>query len=325
MDSLLLYALPALAFLFAAGLAVGALSLWSKRFSKTSKALTKRLAEVSEVRHPGGLEALVKRNQAPQGGFGRLLEKLPGFENLKLLVIRSGTDKSAQEILGLSLLAGVVSFFLLAVSGLLPALGALLVGVIATAAPVLFLVQQESRRLTQFESQLPEALDFLSRALRAGHGLTAGLAMVGDELEAPVGTEFKTAFDEINFGLPFNDAMSNMAARVNSQDLNFFVVALLIQRETGGNLAELLENLAKTVRERMKLMGKVKVISAEGRLSGIVISSMPFVMAVVMTIINPRYMNALWTTPSGHTLITVGLGMMAIGIFWISKVVKVKV
>jgi tight adherence protein B len=325
MLNFLIYALPAFAFLLAAGLAAGLLLLWSRRFSKTSKALSKRLSEASELRRPGGVDALVKSGDEPRGPLADLMERLPGIDRLKLLVIRAGVDKTAQDILGLCLFVGVLVFGILVVTGMLPLAGAFMLGLIGAASPILYLLQKEAKRLSQFESQLPEALDFLSRALRAGHGLTAGLSMVGDELEAPVGTEFKTAFDEINFGLPFNDAMSNMASRVNSQDLNFFVVALLIQRETGGNLAELLENLAKTVRERMKLMGKVKSISAEGRLSGIVISCMPFVMAGILSIINPRYMSTLWTTPAGNTLIAIGLGMMFIGIFWVSKVVKVKV
>jgi len=326
MRQALLFAIPAITFLLVGGVAVILVMYWSKRFGGRSKALTARLKDVSELRFSDFNDILAKSQAtASTDVISRLLARVPGRNRINILLIRSGSDRTANEILALSIgLGGVLYMLSLALSAIGPLIGIPL-ALIGACIPFLYLLKKENERLTKFESQLPEALDFLSRALRAGHGLTAALAMVGDELKEPISKEFKTTFDEINFGLSFNQAISNLALRVNSPDLNFFVVALLIQRETGGNLAELLENLSKTVRERMKLMGKVKVISAEGRLSGVVISLMPFVMAGLMTLVNAEYMSPLWQTPTGNKMVLIGLSMMGFGVFWISRVVKVKV
>jgi len=227
MGQFLIFMIPAAAFLLVAGLAIAIVSYGAKRFGGESKALSKRLDEASELRFSESQDVLAKY-QEPQatGLLARLVERTPGYDRLKLLLIRSGSAKTANETLLICLSAGVGAFLLSwAVPPLGPIIG-LVLGTITFGVPIFFLVARESKRLAKFETQLPEALDFLSRALRAGHGLTAALAMVGDELEEPVGKEFKTTFDEINFGLAFNQAMSNLALRINSPDLNFFVVAL---------------------------------------------------------------------------------------------------
>jgi tight adherence protein B len=149
--------------------------------------------------------------------------------------------------------------------------------------------------------------------------------MVGDELPAPINKEFKTVFEEINFGLPFNDAMSNFAIRVNSNDVSFLVVGLVIQREAGGNLIGLLENLAKTVRDRMILNGKVRVLASEGKYSGILLSVLPFLLGGILAFINPKYMALLWTTDIGQSLMISGLMLMSLGALWMWKITRIKV
>ena len=326
MSSLLVYGLPAIAFLLVGGLVAIGTSLWSKKFGASSKALTKRLEEATAVRYSDSQDRLA-RSLVPTatGVMGWLMRNLPGILKLRALLIRSGSDKTAEEVVGLCLLlvlvVGGLAFFVVPGGPLVAGL----IGLFSGAIPIFYFVRKESVRRKKFDEQLPEALDFLSRALRAGHGLSIAIGMVGDELPNPIGQEFKTTYEELNFGLAFNDALSNLTARVSSSDLNFFVVAVLIQRETGGNLAELLGVLSNTVRDRLKLMGKVEVLASEGKLSGVLISAMPFVLGLVLSIINPGYTSLLWTTAAGKNVITIGLIMMVIGALWMRKITQIKV
>ena len=193
------------------------------------------------------------------------------------------------------------------------------------ALPTAYLKHLATKRRLLFENQLPEALDFVTRALRAGHGLTVAMGMVGDELPAPVGSEFKTTFDHINLGMSFDEALGDLAQRIQSSDLNFLVIALTIQRKTGGNLAELLSTLSGTVRERIKLKGKIRVLASEGKLSGVMIGALPFVLGLILSFVNPVYMATLWTTPAGQKLVLAGLVMMLLGALWMWKIVQIKV
>jgi len=202
---------------------------------------------------------------------------------------------------------------------------ALILAGVCACLPVLYLQRAAQTRRTLFENKLPEALDFLARALRAGHSITVAMGMAGNELADPIGTEFKAVFDEIGFGIPFNESMSNMAKRINSSDLDFLVIALLIQRETGGNLTELLEGLAKTVRDRIKLQGKVRTLSAEGRYSAMLLGSLPFILGSILSLINPAYMEPMWSTPQGHSLLITGTVLLVVGFIILNKIAKIKV
>jgi tight adherence protein B len=191
--------------------------------------------------------------------------------------------------------------------------------------PVFQLIHVAQKRRRQFEAKLPEALDFIARALRAGHSITVSIGMAGDELADPIRTEFKTVFDEIGFGISFEEAMTEMAQRIRSSDLDFLVTALLIQRETGGNLTELLDGLAKTVRDRIKLQGKVKTLSSEGRLSAILLGTLPFILGGVLSFLNPQYMSVLWSTPKGQSMLMTGALLLVLGFISLSRIVRIKV
>ena len=158
-----------------------------------------------------------------------------------------------------------------------------------------------------------------------GHSLTSAIGMVGKEFPDPLGHEFKIVFDEISFGIPFKEAIDRLADRVQSYDLNFFVISLKIQHETGGNLTELLDGLANTLRERIKLRGKIRTLSSEGRSSAQVLGSMPFVLAGILGLINPGYISLLWTTPQGQKLVLIGGGLMSVGFFLLNRIIKIKV
>ena len=171
----------------------------------------------------------------------------------------------------------------------------------------MFLKFKRTRRLRAFEEMFPEALDLIARALKAGHAFATGLKMAADELGEPVGPEFRKTFDEQNFGLPLKDALENLTLRIPILDVRFFATAVLIQRETGGNLSEILENLAHVVRERFKILRQVRVYTAHGRLTGYVLLALPAVLCIALSFINPDHMNLLFRERLGHILLMVAI------------------
>ena len=246
------------------------------------------------------------------------------FEQLEILVQQAHSPLTTGRLIGLMLALFTVALML----GLLRHTNPLLLLMLAVAiasTPVLWLSRQANKRRQVFGDRLPEAIDYITRALRAGHSLSSAIGMLGKEFPEPIGHEFKTVSDEIVFGIPFKDAIGQLADRVQSNDLNFFVISLMIHRETGGNLTELLDGLAKTMRERVKLRGKIRTLSSEGRASALILSSMPFVFAGIISLINPGYISVLWTTPQGQTLVLIGCGLMAVGFFVLNSIVQIKV
>jgi tight adherence protein B len=198
-------------------------------------------------------------------------------------------------------------------------------GLIASTIPMVFLLNRRTVRLRKFEEMFPEALDLLSRALRAGHALQTALGMVADELRQPVGPEFKKTFDQQNFGLPLRDALNQMTERVPILDVRFFVTAVLIQRETGGNLSEILDNLAHVVRERFKIRRQVRVHTAHGRFTAFVLLSLPAGLAIVLSMISPDQMQPLFHEHTGQMLLLAAMVLQAIGFVWIRQVIKIEV
>ena len=197
--------------------------------------------------------------------------------------------------------------------------------VIGAALPFLVLKVKRTRRMRTFEEQFPEGLDLIARALKAGHAFATGLKMVADEMPEPVGPEFRKTFDEQNFGLPLKDSLDNMTHRIPLIDVRFFATAVLIQRETGGNLSEILENLAHVVRERFKILRQVRVYTAHGRFTGYVLLALPAVLCVAMSFINPEHMNLLFREPMGQMMLMGALGMQTVGYLWIKQVIKIEV
>lgn len=318
--------LPLLVFLIVSLLTGLAIIYWDSIFGAKTLALKKRLEHFS-------LNSQSEKNNAASGGitaayspqwFLTIKEKYPKIEYIELLSARSGYRFSvnylAKSTIG-TFFATLLFFKVIGVGFWL----ACLLSVIFSTWPWIRMYQVIEQRKKKFEEQLPDGLDYISRALKAGHSLTMAIHLAAEELEEPVGYELKVTSDQINFGLPFNEALNNLSLRINSADLNFFVIALNIQRDTGGNLTELLANLAKVIRERIKLSGKIRVLSSEGRFSGIILFLFPFIIAFVLNLINPKYMSVLWTTPIGNNVILVGLVMMLVGGYWISQIVKIKV
>jgi tight adherence protein B len=201
----------------------------------------------------------------------------------------------------------------------------LMAAIAGAMVPWGWLKYRRSARMKRFEEQFPEALDLLSRAIRAGHAFQTAMGMCADELPIPVGAEFKKSFDQQNFGLPLKDTLHELTERVPILDVKFFVTAVLIQRETGGNLAEILDNLAHVVRERFKILRQVRVHTAHGRFTGYVLLALPAALAVALAWLNPEHMDLLFKERLGQMMIMGAIVMQTIGYFWIRKVIKIEV
>jgi tight adherence protein B len=217
--------------------------------------------------------------------------------------------------------AGFLVFYLMKMSLLL----SVILGIVSGSLPFLYLYIRKNQRMKKFQAQLPEALDLMARSLRAGHAFSTGMKLAADEFDDPLGTEFSITLDEINFGLGVSDALKNLVQRVECQDLNFFVVAVILQRETGGNLAEIMENIAYLIRERYKLYGKVRTLAAEGKLSMYVLLALPFFIVGALFIVNPEYVKTLFTEPAGKIMCGIALFMMFVGAIVMKRMVDIKV
>jgi tight adherence protein B len=219
----------------------------------------------------------------------------------------------------LAALAYMVAFFFLH-SAITGAIAAVTFG----SMPYLVVRHKRAKRVAKFEEQFPEAISLVARALRAGHALPTGLGMVADELQAPVGTEFRILFDEQNFGLTLPDALRNFARRVPVLDARFFVTAVLTQREAGGNLAEVLDNLGEVIRTRFKIKRQVRVLSAHGRITGWALGLLPPALALVTFILNPGHLGTLTGDPLGQRMIAVAIVLQLAGMYWIRRLVDVE-
>jgi tight adherence protein B len=261
-------------------------------------------------------------------GMVPVLDKVIGQTNrglsLAKFIEQSGVKTTVSGLLVISAGLAIAGYFLGAMfTALLPV--RLVVAVACAAVPTLVVRFKRQRRFNKFEELFPEALDLMARALKAGHAFSTGLKMVSDEMADPVGPEFRKTFDEQNFGLPLKDSLANLIDRIPLLDVRFFATAVLIQRDTGGNLAEILENLASVVRERFKILRQVRVYTAHGRFTGWVLMALPGALAVVLSFINPDHMNLLFRERIGQMLIGIACVMQFVGYMWIRTIIKIEV
>jgi tight adherence protein B len=272
-----------------------------------------------------GKAALVKvANTGISPAFDQLVAGTSRGSALARWIEQSGMKASVSSVLLVELVLAAVMALVAYVATREP-WSMLAGGAFGFSLPFMVLRIKRTRRLRAFEEEFPEALDLISRALKAGHAFATGLKMVADEMKEPVGPEFRKTFDEQNFGLPLKDALENLTLRIPILDMRFFATAVLIQRETGGNLSEILENLAHVVRERFKILRQVRVYTAHGRLTGYVLLALPAVLAIALSFINPEHMNMLFRERIGQILLMVAIGMQTAGFVWIRQVVKIEV
>jgi tight adherence protein B len=317
--------LPFLVFFFVTG-GIVAIYLASRSLGNwlSSRQVEQRLREVSgPVVDDDTTTVVMQSSDGPLPGVDRLVAKTEAGASLAKLIEQAGVVTTPGAVvakgIGLALVGGVVGFLF---GSALVGLG---VGVVGLALPFLWLVRKRSTRLKKFEEQFPEALELLSRAIRAGHAFQTAMGMAADELPAPVGVEFKKAFEQQNFGLPLKEALTEMAERVPSLDVKFFITSVAIQRETGGNLAEILDNLARVVRERFKIRRQVRVHTAHGRFTGYVLLALPATLALALTWLSPEHMKLLFEERMGQMMLVGAMVMQAIGFAWIRQVIKIEV
>jgi tight adherence protein B len=322
-------ALVLLAFLFGV---VAVMGLYYVAVTLPGRMQQRRLdARLMEVTRPiedvkaQNAATLVKDLKAgPLPGLDRLVASTTRGSALARWIDQSGVRISVSSILFIALLSAALVSMAMAVVTRAP-WGFPVGAAIGFAAPFLVLKIKRRRRLNTFEEQFPEALDLISRALKAGHAFATGLKMVADETGEPVGPEFRKTFDEQNFGLPLKDALDNLTQRIPLLDVRFFATAVMIQRETGGNLSEILENLAHVVRERFKILRQVRVYTAHGRLTGYVLLALPAFLGVALMFINPDHMNLLFREKLGQQMLTAAIVMQIVGYLWIKRVIKIEV
>ena len=252
------------------------------------------------------------------------LKKIPGTFWLDKFLRQSGSTLRVDQLLLRSfafLLLGCLSGLVFLQSFQLALAG----GLTCACLPLLWLARLREKRLSQLERQLPEAADLIARSLRAGHALPSTLQMVADEMPTPISDEFRIVSSEINYGPGLQQALQHLAERVPLDDLRFFVISILIQRETGGNLSELMGNIAALVRQRLKFVRQIRALSAEGKLSAWILFGLPIVMAVVLSFTNPDYIGKLITDPTGAQLLYASAVMQILGAFWMYRIIRIRV
>ena len=316
--------------IFAAAFAVTGLLL-AAAGAGASQTLKQTLARLDAVSAGSKLaavdeDAILKREELLSSipWFDRWLRSLDIFGRLRLLLLQAAVSLTVGGLLLATLACWAIAAALLYLrtNTLIPAT---LIGAAAGTIPWLYVLRKRARRFAAFEQALPEALDLIVSALRAGHGLTSAIGTVGKEMTGPVATEFRQCFEEQNFGLELRTAMLNLAARVPIQDVRILVTAILVQKESGGNLAEVLDKVATIIRERFKLKREIQTHTAQGRLTGWILSCLPVVLAVLIYLASPGHISLLWTHPLGLKMLYGAIVMTLIGALIIRKIVNVRV
>lgn len=322
--------LPVVVFLFVTGLVLASYAAVTYLPGMMAgRELERRLREVS-MPHDGpdsghADEGVVMRPaEGPLPAVDRVLSRMRAGSWLARLIEQSGTRTTPGTIVTISLVLAVMCG-LLALVFARQVIAVPFAGAAGAFVPFGGLMHRRTARRKRFEEQFPEALDLLSRAIRAGHAFQTAMGMAADELPAPVGPEFKKTFDQQNFGLPLRDALNGLSERVPLLDVRFFVTAVLIQRETGGNLSEILDNLAHVVRERFKILRQVRVHTAHGRFTGYVLLALPAFLAVALSFLNKEHMEPLFREHMGQMMLMSGIVLQSIGFLWIRKVIKIEV
>jgi len=256
--------------------------------------------------------------------LNRWLLKLEVAPRLRLILYQADLKWTAGSLLLMSLLCFMIPAYLIYLrTGTL--IFSLLIGLLLGSAPLVYVLHKRAQRFNKFEQGLPDTLDLMVSALRAGHSFNSALGLAADESPDPIGREFRICFDEQNYGLELKTAMSNLSTRVPLQDLKIVITAILIQKESGGNLAEVFDKAAYVIRERFRLKRQVRVHTAQGRLTGWILSFLPVVLGIALYLINPESMSLLWTRPIGVKLLYASGGMTIAGALIIRKIVRMDV
>ncbi len=299
---------------------------WRAHRGPRAMKLKSRLNALSATEdHTAQTRLLRQRMLSELPPMERVLQSLPRLRQLDRSILQSGLTWSVSSVLLSCITLFAVGWAAVAIFLHQPQTIAAAVGVVLASLPFAYIQYRRRKRLDKFERQLPEALDLITRALRAGHAFPAALKMAGEELSEPIAGEFSTVHDEVNFGVSLAQALGHLSERVPLTDLRYFVVAVVIQRDSGGNLTEVLGNLSRLIRERSRLQAKIKVLSSEGRLSAWILVLLPFALGAAMYLANPKFMSPLWTDPFGIAMLKWLLAMMLVGVFILRRIVRIRV
>jgi len=305
-------------------------SLFDERNAR-ARLIRERLNSVQKAaeREPSSELAILRDEMLSEiPALDNILRRSERVSQIQDMLSQANVDFRAGNFLILCLICGVVLGFLLLVWSRSSQYGPVFgwVGlIIGFFLPYGYVSYQRTKRFDKFEELFPEAIDTLARAVRAGHAFTTALELISNEVSEPVAGEFRKLYEEQKFGLPVRDALMNLVERVPLVDVKFFVTAVMLQRETGGNLAEILDNLSYVIRERFKILRQVRVYTAQGRLTMVLLMALPPLIVAVMMTMNPDFIRPLFTDPIGHTLVVAGITLQTIGYFVIRKVIRIQV
>ena len=302
-----------------------ALSLYDLREAQ-ARVLRDRLSDVQKPAEKTKPDLALLRDE--------VLSRIPAFDTwlrrservsvLQKMLAQGNVDVRAGNFLILCVVSAVLFAAIAIVAG-----GNIIFGwagvVLGFFIPYAYAAHMRTKRFQKFEEKFPEAIDTLARAVRAGHAFTTALEMIANEVSEPVAGEFRQLYEEQKFGLPVRDALLNLADRIPLVDVKFFVTAVMLQRETGGNLAEILDNLSYVIRERFKILRQVRVHTAQGRLTMVLLMALPPMIVVIMLLMNPGFISPLFTDPIGHALIVGGITLQTLGYFVIRRIIRIQV
>ena len=326
MDGNFFLILSVLVFVAVMLLLEGLYMMWNSYKGPEARKVTRRLQALSAASDDSVQAKLLRQRMMSELPFmERFLYSLPRMHQLDKMLLQADMHWTVSRLLLTCAALGSIAFLLLYSYLLQPLLFSSLVALAMTVAPLAYVRRKRARRMAKMERQLPDALDLMTRALRAGHAFSSGLQMIGEEMQEPIASEFSAVADEVNFGVSLQQALINLTERVPITDLRYFVVSVLIQRDSGGNLTEVLVNLSRLIRERLKLMGRVRVLSSEGRLSAWVLGLMPFALGGIMTLGNREFMTPMWEDPIGISISQTMIVTMAFGILVLRKIARIRV
>ena len=299
--------------------------IYFMRPTSMEKAVERQLADIGDTAPSENPRlSILKETAVRPGAIDEFAQYLPWAHSGTLLIKQAGQTWSFGSITLFSLIAGVASYWIASLFNI-PLLIAIAIAIAIALSPYIYLYIKREIRFRQFSDLLPEAVDLMSRGLRAGHSISAVLEMVGNEIAEPIGSEFRALQGEQSLGLPLRESMKNLVDRVPVDDMRFLATAILLQKESGGNLAQILDKTANVIRERARLRGQLAIYTAQGRITGYILGAAPFIMFGIISIFNHQYEMTLFSDPFGIKLIYVGLGLMVVGILAIRKIIDVRV
>ena len=295
------------------------------RPTKAEVAVQQHLEEIQEIHAEETGQTILKEERfSSNAELNRILRQIPGAIGTMSLIRQAGQNWMVDWVMGGSLLAAVLTAWIS--SYFLPTMVlSILAGLVAGSIPYIVLLIMREQRFRKCDQLLPEAIDLMARGLRAGHALTAVIEMVGSETAEPLASEFKSLHEEHQLGLTLRDATMNMVSRLPRDDMRFLAVAILLQKETGGNLAVILDKTAAVARERARLRGQLRIYTAQGRITGWILCILPFIMFGLLSSINWQFEKLLFTEEFGLHMVYFGLTLMAVGVLVIRKIVNVKI